>query len=262
VVAFANPFTDDRLVLDSVPTLTEKRAVGMEKTKITDLPTPELATDVSLRQGEDDRPLRAVGIDASSIDLGGRLSDQHNTVTVKAAVESATADAQAVGLDGSELLLRPGDDTLLIEASATGNGPGVSIAIRNSFLSGNRGDDTITLRGDLWGDRAIVFGGEGNDRITGHGIGRDSFLQAGSGDDWVSLGRLETTPGALPLVGRDGRSLPVSTYRGGDGFDVLQLRETTQAVFEAEASWFSTASESGWLFQGARFSGFEQINFG
>jgi hypothetical protein len=234
----------------------------MEKTKIIELPTPELATDVSLRQGEDDRPLRAIGVDASSIDLGGRQSDQHNNVTIKAAVVASTADAQAIGLDDSEMLLRPGDDTLVIEASATGNGPGVSIAIRNSFLSGNRGDDTITLRGDLWGDRAIVFGGDGNDRITGHGIGRNSFIQAGSGDDWVSLGRLETTPGALPLVGRDGRSLPVSTYRGGDGFDVLQLRETTQAAFEAEATWFTTAAESGWLFQGARFSGFEQISFG
>lgn len=244
------------------PPVAEERVVGMEKASITSLPTPELATGVSLRQGEDDRPLRAIGVDASVIDLGGRQSDQANTVTLSAAVDSATVQAQAIGLDGSELLLRPGDDILTIEASHSGGGPGTSIAVRNSFLSGNRGDDTLTLRGEFWGDRAVVFGGDGNDRITGFGIGKDCFLQAGTGDDVVSLGRLQTSPDAAPLLRRDGTRLPVSTYRGGAGFDVLQLRETSQAEFEAQATWFTTAAESGWLFQGARFSGFEQISFG
>jgi hypothetical protein len=40
------------------------------------------------------------------------------------------------------------------------------------------------------------------------------------------------------------------------------LRETSQAEFEAQATPFSSTNESGWLFQGARFSGFEQMLFG
>ncbi|MEB3255131.1 MAG: hypothetical protein VKJ05_01955 [Synechococcaceae cyanobacterium] len=78
----------------------------------------------------------------------------------------------------------------------------------------------------------------------------------------MSLGRLQTSPDAAPLVRRDGTPLPVSTDRGGAGVDVLQLRETSQVEFEAQATWFTTTAESGWLFQGARFSGFEQISFG
>ena len=136
------------------------------------------------------------------------------------------------------------------------------VAVRDSQVSGNRGDDTITLRGQFWGDRALIFGGAGNDRITGYGIGRDSFIQAGDGDDVVSLGRLETTPGAAPLQRAKGDPITPSTVRGGAGFDVLQLRETSQAEFEAHATPFSTASESGWLFQGARLTNFERFEFG
>jgi hypothetical protein len=102
----------------------------------------------------------------------------------------------------------------------------------------------------------------GDDTIPGYGIGRDSFIRAGDGDDLVSLGRLETTPGDLPLQRAKGDPIQPSTYRGGAGFDVLHLRDTTQAEFEAQATPFRTANESGWLFQGARFSGFEQFLFG
>ena len=42
----------------------------------------------------------------------------------------------------------------------------------------------------------------------------------------------------------------------------MAAADCTQAEFEAQATPFSTAIESGWLFQGARFSGFEQFLFG
>ena len=100
------------------------------------------------------------------------------------------------------------------------------------------------------------------DTITCYGIGRDSFLQAGDGDDIVSLGRLETTPGAAPLERAKGDPIQPSTYRGGAGFDVLILRDTTQAEFEAQASPFNNGIESGWLFQGARLTNFERFEFG
>jgi hypothetical protein len=43
---------------------------------------------------------------------------------------------------------------------------------------------------------------------------------------------------------------------------VLHLRDTTQAEFEAQASPFNNGIESGWLFQGARLTNFEQFLFG
>jgi len=215
-----------------------------------------------LSQEADNRPLRAIGVDDSRLDLGGTEDFTDNTVSIKASVTSNGATASASGINASTLQLRPGNDNVTIEAATPGTGPGSSVAVQDSLVSGNRGDDTITLRGEYWGDRALVFGGAGNDTITGYGIGRDSFIQAGDGDDLVSLGRLETTPGALPLQRAKGDPIQPSTYRGGAGFDVLHLRETSQAEFEAQATPFSTANESGWLFQGARFSGFEQFLFG
>ena len=93
---------------------------------------------------------------------------------------------------------------------------------------------------------SLISGNRSNDTITGYGIGRDSFIQAGDGDDMVSLGRLETTPVALPLQRAKGDPIQPSTYRGGHGFDVLHLSETSQAEFEAQATPFRTANESGW----------------
>ncbi len=143
---------------------------------------------VSLSQQPGDQRLQAVGADHSSLDMGGSDTISDTTVQISATVDSSGAVATAIGLNASTLQLRPGDHTII-------------------------------LRGTYWGDRALVFGGAGNDTITGYGIGRDSFIQAGDGNDVVSLGRIETTSGAAPV-------------------------------------------ESGWLFQGARFSGFEQVLFG
>ncbi|MFN9620973.1 MAG: hypothetical protein ACK55X_14815, partial [Synechococcaceae cyanobacterium] len=261
VMAFANPFTDDRLILPPP----ENTVVGVSMVTLSESPLGgAFNAAASVSQEGDDRALRAVGVDASSLDLGGAQEFTDNTVSIAATATTDGASATAIGLNTSTLQLRPGDDVVTIEATITGSGTGanISIAVRDSLVSGNRGDDTITLRGTYWGDSALVFGGSGNDTITGYGIGRDSFIQAGDGDDTVSLGRLETTPGAAPLQRAKGDPITPSTYRGGAGFDVLHLRETSQAEFEAQATPFSSTNESGWLFQGARFSGFEQMLFG
>lgn len=225
-------------------------------------PPADMVVQPSLAQSGAEASLRSVGMDDCLIDFGGRQDVTGNVMTVRATVNSLTAQAEAIGVDRSEVLLRAGNDTLTVEAEVSGGGPGRSIAVRNSFLNTNRGDDVITLRGEFWGERAVVFGGDGNDRITCFGVGRDSFIQAGSGDDQVSLGRLETTAAAPALSRRvGGPPLPVSTYRGGGGFDVLQLRETLQADFAREATWVN-GQDAGWLFRGAMFSGFENIVFG
>lgn len=241
---------------------TSKSIVGLAGAIIMKSPLADLVVKPSLTQGGAETALRSIGVDDCLIDFGGRQDFSANVIDVRATVNSLTAQAEAIGVDRSEVLLRAGNDTLSVEAEVTGAGPGRSIAVRNSFLNTNRGDDVLTLRGQYWGDRAVVFGGDGNDRITCYGIGRDSFIQAGSGDDQVSLGRLETTAAAAALSRRvGGPPLPVSTYRGGAGFDVLQLRDTLQADFAREATWVNGA-ESGWRFRGAMFSEFESIVFG
>lgn len=63
--------------------------------------------------------------------------------------------------------------------------------------------------------------------------GRSRLGFGGVGNDVVSLGRLEAAPEAC---------------RGGAGFDVLQLRATTQEEFEAQALPFTATNEYGWLF--------------
>ena len=237
--------------------------VGLEHVTLIDSPPGgQFSATASLLQQPDGLPLQAIAVGASSLDMGGDQAFIDNTVSIDASVSTTGTTASAIGLNASSLQLRPGNDVLTIEAVINGEGPGASIAVRDSRVSGNRGDDTITLSGDYWGDRALVFGGAGNDTITGYGIGRDSFLQAGDGDDQVSLGRLVTTPGAAPLQRAKGNPIQPSTYRGGSGFDVLQLRETSQAVFEAQATPFNEGGASGWLFQGARFLEFEQFLFG
>ncbi len=234
--------------------------IALDTATIDAPPSPNLQYTAAISQSGPARALLAIGVDNSTIDMGGKDAFVNNVVTISASVNSTGARAEAVGLQNSHLQLRPGDDVLSISAEISGSGFAPSVAIRSGTVSGNQGDDSITLRGDYWGDRAVVFGGDGNDRITCFGFGRDSFIQAGAGDDFVSLGRLETTPGVGPLVGPKAER-PVSTYRGGSGFDTLQLRETTEAEFKATATAISDPV-SGWSFQGAQFLEFEKIIFG
>jgi hypothetical protein len=244
------------------PQVPEERVViGLNRVVITEGLGPELTVEASLAQSNGERRLQAIGVQDSRIDTGGSEAATDTTIVIRASVVSTGASATAIGVNTSSLQLRPGDDTITVEASVSGMGRGLAVAVSDSLISGNRGDDTITLRGTYWGDRALVFGGAGNDTIIGDGIGRDSFIQAGDGNDVVSLGRIQTTTGAAPLQRAKGEPIAPSTYRGGSGFDVLVLRETTQAEFETQTTSFFSGGESGWMFQGARFSGFEQIVF-
>jgi hypothetical protein len=239
------------------------RMIALDTITLTNSPLGGIEAIATLNEILPARSLTAIGIDNSSITLGSTADFSNTQLDILANITSIGAPAVAVGLDRSRLLMRPGNDSLTIESriSTGGTDTRTSVAVRNSFVSANRGDDLITLRGDLWGERALIFAGDGNDQIIAYGIGRDSFIQAGPGNDLVSLGRLETTPGAAPLDRVNNDPIAPSTYRGGTGFDTLQLREVSQADFNAEAVWFTSPGENGLLFRGARFSGFENITF-
>lgn len=223
---------------------------------------PTFTASALLNQKGDEKALKARAVETCTIDMGGPQSTLDNTVRIHGEVSSSGASADVVGLSNSTLRLRDGKDDLVVDALLQGPGAGESVAVRNSLLSGNRGDDVITLVGDVWGERALVFGGAGNDTITGYGIGRDSFIQAGAGDDVVSVGQMESTPGAAWLQRPNGGLVRPSTVRGGEGFDVLHLRATTLAEFSAQAVPFADAGHQGWLFQGTIYSSFEHMIFG
>jgi hypothetical protein len=216
----------------------------------------------SLAQTGDQAALKAWAVESSSIDMGGSQHLQNNQVRIRSEVSGTDALADPVGLRNSILRMRPGEDSLVIDAVRLGSVTGESVAIRHSFVSGNRGSDVITLTADVWGDRALVFGGSGNDRINCHGLGRDSFIQAGYGADVVALDRMESTPDAPMLQRPDGGLVRPSTVRGGEGFDVLHLRTTTSAEFANQAVPITDAGHPGWLFQGTIYSGFEHLVFG
>jgi subtilase family serine protease len=216
----------------------------------------------SVVQTGDQAALKAWAVESSSIDMGGSQHLQNNQVRIRSEVSGTDALADPVGLRNSILRMRPGEDSLVIDAVRLGSVTGESVAIRHSFVSGNRGSDLITLTADVWGDRALVFGGSGNDRINCHGLGRDSFIQAGYGADVVALDRMESTPDAPMLQRPDGGLVRPSTVRGGEGFDVLHLRTTTSAEFANQAVPITDAGHPGWLFQGTIYSGFEHLVFG
>ena len=223
---------------------------------------PTFTASALLSQKGDEKALKTRAVETCTIDMGGPQSTLDNTVRIYSEVSSNGAPADVVGLSNSTLRLRNGKDDLVVDALLQGPGAGESVAVRNSLLSGNRGDDVITLVGDVWGERALVFGGDGNDTITCYGIGRDSFIQAGIGDDVVSVGQMESTPGAAWLQRPNGGLVRPSTVRGGEGFDVLHLRTTTSAEFANQAVPFTDAGHPGWLFQGTIYSGFEHMVFG
>ena len=223
---------------------------------------PLFSAAASVVQMGDEAALHAWAVESSSIDMGGPQSVQGNQARIRSEVTGTDALADPVGLRNSILRMRPGEDSLVIDAVRLGSVTGESVAVRNSFVSGNRGGDVITLTADVWGDRALVFGGSGNDRINCHGIGRDSFIQAGYGDDVVALDLMESTPDAPLLQRPDGGLVRPSTVRGGEGFDVLHLRATSLTEFSAQAVPFADAGHQGWLFQGTIYSSFEHMIFG
>ncbi|KGQ48524.1 hypothetical protein JL04_07745 [Gallibacterium anatis] len=112
---------------------------------------------------------------------------------------------------GSIISAEDGNDTIIINAL-----PKKSVALEadNSRISGGKGEDTITIKGDLFGTGNQIFGDAGNDTITisGNIRGSNNLIDGGAGDDTITV-----QGDVLKDLGGE------FTIRGGDGNDTISV---------------------------------------
>ena len=112
---------------------------------------------------------------------------------------------------GSIISAEDDNDTIIINAL-----PNTLVALEadNSRIFGGNGDDTITIKGDLFGTGNQIFGDAGNDAITisGNIRGYNNLIDGGAGDDIITV-----QGDVLKDLGG------VFTIRGGDGNDTISV---------------------------------------
>ena len=112
---------------------------------------------------------------------------------------------------GSIISAEDGNDTIIINAL-----PKKSVALEadNSRISGGKGEDTITIKGDLFGTGNQIFGDADNDTITisGNIRGYNNLIDGGAGNDIITLDG--------EVVKDQGGKL---TIQGGDGNDTISV---------------------------------------
>ncbi|MFU2123609.1 hypothetical protein ACLRAD_08530 [Gallibacterium anatis] len=112
---------------------------------------------------------------------------------------------------GSIISAEDGNDTIIINAL-----PNKTVALEadNSRISGGKGDDIITIKGDLFGIENQILGDAGNDTITisGNIRGYNNLIDGGAGNDIITLDG--------EVVKDQGGKL---TIQGGDGNDTISV---------------------------------------
>ncbi|KGQ41772.1 Ig-like domain-containing protein [Gallibacterium anatis] len=111
---------------------------------------------------------------------------------------------------GSIISAEDGNDTIIINKL----NPSVALEADNSRISGGKGDDTITINGDLFGTGNQIFGDADNDTITisGNIRGYNNLIDGGAGNDIITLDG--------EVVKDQGGKL---TIQGGDGNDTISV---------------------------------------
>jgi len=110
------------------------------------------------------------------------LGSDSDTVRVDVTVASGQPQRSTLaGTSNSTFRTRQGSDTMLFRVSAADPITGIGVAVQNTFISGNSGDDSIHMEAAagktrLWGRQAVVFGGAGNDVVTGVGSAQNCFI--------------------------------------------------------------------------------------
>ncbi|WP_231924162.1 Ig-like domain-containing protein [Gallibacterium genomosp. 1] len=111
---------------------------------------------------------------------------------------------------GSIISAEDGNDTIIINKLNSS----VALEADNSRISGGKGDDTITINGDLFGTGNQIFGDADNDTITisGNIRGYNNLIDGGAGNDIITLDG--------EVVKDQGGKL---TIQGGDGNDTISV---------------------------------------
>src|SRR5699024_8270746 len=111
---------------------------------------------------------------------------------------------------GSIISAEDGNDTIIINKLNSS----VALEADNSRIFGGNGDDTITIKGDLFGTGNQILGEAGNDTITINGNirGSNNLIDGGAGNDTITL-----NGEVLKDLGG------VFTIQGGDGNDTISV---------------------------------------
>lgn len=159
-------------------------------------------------------------------------------LTVVPSFSPPPTSSTVVATSNSAFRTRQGDDTLRFYVSATDPITGVGVAVQNTFISGNRGNDSIYMEAAagktrLWGRQAVVFGGAGNDVVTGVGSAQNCFIQMGLGNDDLSIGEHKYTNTALRWTRKSGAQAAYGVIRGGEGNDTIHFQHLSLPQFQA-----------------------------
>lgn len=178
---------------------------------------------------------RAVGIDASVISgawgrdtlLRGRGAAELSGTLPGA----ATANLLGIGISGSSFYGADGRDTVIGLGGTSGTAQADAAGIDRSQILTGAGDDSVS--GSLFGDQAggfagirnsSVLTGSGSDRIAGSSSG--SLLDGGDDDDTLLLDRSDQSllqgGRGNDLLRIDGAAV-ANALQGGDGNDVVEL---------------------------------------
>lgn len=178
------------------------------------------------------------GAHNANIALGSDADTVRIEVTTVPSFNPPPTSSTVVATSNSTFRTRQGDDTLRFTVSAVDPITGVGVAVQNSHISGNRGNDTIYMEASagktrLWGQQAVVFGGAGDDVVTGVGAAQNCFIQMGLGNDDLSIGQHTYTNTALRWTRLDGTQASYGIIRGGDGTDIIRFQHLSLSQFQA-----------------------------
>ena len=142
------------------------------------------------------------------------------------------------------------------------------------YLDGGPGDDFIN---NVWSERTVVWGGDGNDTIQLNEVGFLS-VDGGAGNDVISVVRNGTIDYASNILGGDGNDvISLSAYNlptyfapptapaaifGGYGYDSLTIKRATFIPLSSIAGIESLTVENGAIIAGSagQFSQFVSIS--
>jgi hypothetical protein len=195
---------------------------------------------------EDDRntflPLNGVGGGGGGSGSGSGNGSNVILDAVYVAANPSDPTALALFVGGTN-----GNDTIVLQAGSTAGTVQVVInsvnrgqfaltGISRYLIWGNDGDDTITVSTSLPAIEAVIYGGEGNDTLTG-GAG-STLIDGGAGND-----RLTGQGARNVLIGGFGSDI----LNSGSGDDILiggiwLFSEDLDAVAAMKAVWTSSAT--------------------
>jgi uncharacterized delta-60 repeat protein len=154
-------------------------------------------------------------------DRGGVPSVQAGTMTVTVAAAALQGNDLVVGgtTGADSIVLRPADANGNITVSIDGSAVGTYQPTDQIVVYAQAGDDSVQLESLKVRNRtvyltvpAVIFGGDGNDRINAGGSSAANVLVGGAGNDTLGAGN-----GQDVLIG----GLGADVLRGGGGSDLL-----------------------------------------